>query len=160
MTSDPIWREFERNEISHSAAHYLMTLSIFLESGFEPKSADLARQMGISRAAVSAQLKMLISHGFVELNEERRLLLTRKGQSMVRRLNGKRLRIETFLRDFLGVSKRAAAMDSCKIEHLISEETADALGRLQSLLDSTDEFTLSEQRTLTKFREKLHESRK
>lgn len=159
MANDSTWRAFEQNEISHSAAHYLMTVSTFLKGGFEPRPADLARQLGISRAAVSAQVKALIAHRYLKISPNRRLALTSLGSALVDRLTGKRLLVEEFLRDFLGVSSRAAELDSCKIEHLISEETASALGRLHEILHSDVAFEKQEKKVIEKLLKKIRSKR-
>jgi Mn-dependent DtxR family transcriptional regulator len=155
MDIDKTWRAFEQNEISHSAAHYLMTVHSFLKGGFEPRPADLARRLGISRAAVSNQLKTLSTHGYLTIGETKRIELTSSGFALVERLNGKRIIVEDFLKNFLGLSANVAEEDSCKIEHLISEETAAALSRLSFLMHSEKDFEKSERKTIDKLLRKL-----
>lgn len=139
MDPKPDWRAFEENEISHSAAHYLMAISAFMRGNFEPKPADLARQLGISRSAVSVQLKALAHQGLLRMNESKRVVLTRPGADLVGQIVQKRHALREFLEDVLGVKPRTAELDSCKIEHLISEETSDALIRLTEFIRLQDE---------------------
>jgi DtxR family transcriptional regulator, Mn-dependent transcriptional regulator len=138
MAIDPGWRAFEENEISHSAAHYLMAIAAFMRGNFEPKPADLARQLGISRSAVSVQLKSLANQGFLRLNEARRVVLTRSGADLVAQIVQKRKALKDFLEDVLGVAPKTAELDSCKIEHLISGETSDAIVRLTEFIRARD----------------------
>lgn len=130
------WREFEHNEISHSGAHYLMAVSSFIKNGFQPKAADVARQLGVSRTAASGQLRALVDQGLLAVGASKRIDFTQDGADLVARIAGKREVVTMFLRDILGVSANAAELDGCKIEHLISEETGAALVRLTRFLQS------------------------
>jgi len=124
------WRAFEANEVTHSAAHYLLAIAAFARKGQEPRAADIARELGISRAAASLQLRSLQEHGLVEVDPRQRLHLTRAGADVVARVASKREVVRVFLEEILGVKPQAAALDACKVEHLLSEETGAALIRL------------------------------
>lgn len=135
-TTDLGWRGFEANEITHSAAHYLLAIAAAAREGPPPRAATVARALGVSRAAASFQLRTLVSHGFVEPDEAQRLHLTRLGADLVARIQSKREIVRVFLRDILGVRESTAEADACKIEHLLSEETGAATVRLLRFLHS------------------------
>lgn len=130
------WRAFEANEITHSAAHYLLAIATFTRKGANPRAVDVARELGISRAAASLQLRSLQEHGLVEVDAHQRLHLTRAGADVVARVASKREVVRVFLEEILGVRPQAAALDACKVEHLLSEETGAALIRLIRFLRS------------------------
>ena len=130
------WRAFEANEITHSGAHYLLAVAAFTKGGQAPRAADVARQLGVSRAAASLQLRTLHEHGLVELAEAQRLHLSRAGADLVARIAGKREVLRVFLSDILGVGDDVAERDACKVEHLLSEQTGAALVRLIRFLRS------------------------
>lgn len=130
------WRAFEANEITHSAAHYLLAIAAFHRRGVHPRAADVSRELGISRAAASLQLRSLQEHGLVKVDERQRLHLTRAGADLVARVASKREVVRVFLEEILGVRPQSAAMDACKVEHLLSEETGAALVRLIRFLRS------------------------
>jgi len=136
---EKVWREFESNEITHSAAHYLLALASWEKNGESPRAADLARQLGVSRAAVSLQIKVLLGQRLVKAHQkDHRISLTREGADLVARIVSKREAVRTFLEEVLGVSKKTAELDGCKVEHLLSEETGAALVRLIEFLRSAD----------------------
>jgi len=137
------WRAFEANEITHSGAHYLLAVAAFTKSGRAPRAADVARHLGVSRAATSTQLRSLQEHGMVELDDEQRLHLTRAGADLVARVAGKREVLRVFFRDILGLQPEIAELDACKVEHLLSEETGAALVRLIRFLRSDHEAALA-----------------
>lgn len=126
----PLWRAFEDNEITHSGAHYLLAIAELAGLGQGPRAADVARRLGVTRAAASLQLRTLQEHGLVELNEQQRLLLSPLGANLVARVASKREVLMFFLRELLGVREEVAELDACKVEHLLSEETGAALVRL------------------------------
>jgi Mn-dependent DtxR family transcriptional regulator len=130
------WRAFESNEVTHSGAHYLLAISALSREGAAPRAADVARHLGVSRAAVSLRLRGLVDQRLARTGEDQRLHLTRAGADLVARIAGKREVVLRFLRDSLGVSSRQAELDACKVEHLLSEETGGALVRLVRFLES------------------------
>lgn len=121
------WRAFERNEVTHSAAHYLLAVAAFAKSGRDPRAVDVARQLEVSRAAVSLQIRTLRENGLVDVGDDHRIRLTRTGADLVARIASKREVVRCFLSDVLGVDPETAERDACKIEHLISEESGAAL---------------------------------
>lgn len=132
------WRAFEDNEITHSAAHYLLAVDALAGADEGPRAADVARYLGVTRAAVSLQLRTLRERGYLVASAGARLRLSRSGARLVARLASKREVVRTFLGEVLGVHGRTAEVDACKIEHLLSEESAAALVRLVRLLRSGD----------------------
>jgi len=129
-THPPLWRAFEDNEITHSGAHYLLAISSFAKSGRAPRAADVARQLGVTRAAASLQLRALQEHGLACLDDQQRLSLSSAGADLVGRVASKHEVLLVFLRELLGVRGGTAELDACKVEHLLSEESGAALVRL------------------------------
>jgi len=138
MASAPgsVWRAFEDNEITHSGAHYLLAIASLVRSGPAPRAADVARQLGVTRAAASLQLRTLQEHGLLKLDSRQRLALSRSGADLVARVASKREILFVFLREVMGVREATAELDACKVEHLLSEETGAALVRLVRFLRS------------------------
>ncbi|MFI5165470.1 MAG: metal-dependent transcriptional regulator [Thermoanaerobaculales bacterium] len=131
-----LWRAFEANEITHSGAHYLLAIAALAKSGTAPRAAAVARQLGVTRAAASLQLRSLQEHGLVVIDQQQRLGLSDAGGDLVARVASKREVLLVLLRDILGVREVTAELDACKVEHLLSEETGAALVRLIRFLRS------------------------
>ena len=131
MSTRPrLWRAFEDNEITHSGAHYLLAIAALGKLGSAPRAADVARRLGVTRAAASLQLRALQDRGWVEIDEQQRLRLSSAGADVVNRVMSKHEVLLVFLRELLGVEADTAELDACKVEHLLSEETGAALVRL------------------------------
>ena len=118
-----VWRAFDNNEVTHSTAHYLLAVASLAEGGDRPRAADVARQLGVSRAAVSMQLKTLREHDLVHVRKDNRLELSRHGADLVARIASKREVLKEFLHRVLGVDPKVAERDACKIEHDLSPST-------------------------------------
>jgi Mn-dependent DtxR family transcriptional regulator len=131
----PLWRAFEANEITHSGAHYLLAIS-GLARRTAPRAADVARYLGVSRAAASLQLRSLQEHGLVAAGDQGHLHLTADGLDLVGRIASKRKILQVFLAEVLGVPEEVAELDACKVEHLLSEESGAALVRWVRFLRS------------------------
>ncbi len=133
MGFSELWRAFEANEITHSAAHYLLAISSLTADSGPPLAADVARRLHVSRAAASTQLRSLRDHGWVAPDSGRRLHLTPEGRHLVARIAGHRATLKAFLHEFLGLDSLDAEIEACKIEHLLSPAACAALLRIVRL---------------------------
>jgi DtxR family transcriptional regulator, Mn-dependent transcriptional regulator len=124
------WKEFEANELTHSAAHHLLAINgLGAKYGGWARVSDIARDLAITRGSVSINLRTLKKRGLVETDEHRMVKLSAKGREIVQAVQSKKEAFRTFLVDVLGVSELQAEIDSCKVEHLISQETTERLAR-------------------------------
>jgi DtxR family transcriptional regulator, Mn-dependent transcriptional regulator len=129
------WKEFEANELTHSAAHHLQAIyEVGLEYGGWARVSDIARDLNITRGSVSVNLRALKKRGLVETDAHRLVKLTPRGLRAAKAVMVKRVILKTFLTGILGVPDTQAEIDSCKIEHLISHSTAERLALFQRFL--------------------------
>jgi Mn-dependent DtxR family transcriptional regulator len=71
-------------------------------------------------------------------DENRFLLLSDGGQFIADSVRGKRLVMRKFFSEVLGVPADQAEVDTCKVEHLISEDAAHRLAVFLRFLGSDD----------------------
>jgi Mn-dependent DtxR family transcriptional regulator len=133
-----VWKEFERNVVSHSAAHHIVAIAELLERHGYARVSDVAKMLNITRGSASLTLKTLKQKGFVEEDENRFLRLSSKGEMVANAVVGKKYLIQKFLADVLGVPEELAEIDTCKIEHLISPRTAQRLTQFLRFVHSDD----------------------
>jgi DtxR family Mn-dependent transcriptional regulator len=131
-----IWKEFDQNVISHSAAHHLMAIDDLIGKLGYARVSDVARQLSITRGSVSISLGPLKKAGLVEQDENRHLRLSETGQALVAGIKAKRHLMERLLAEVLGVQPEQAQIDACKLEHLVSNETAQRLLSFLRFLDA------------------------
>jgi len=125
--SQDVWKEFEENQITHSAAHYLMAIKQLLEDHGYARVTDIAKALNITRGSCSISLKPLKKREWVVEDENRFLKLSDEGQRLAElvELNDKLL--ELLFGEVLGVDQDQAEIDACKIEHLLSIEVSTRL---------------------------------
>jgi Mn-dependent DtxR family transcriptional regulator len=146
-----IWKEFEANELTHSAAHHLLAIhELGLEYGGWARVSDIARQLGITRGSVSINLRALKKRGLVATDEHRMVKLSAKGLKIAHGVMAKKATVMAFLTDVLGVPSEQAEIDSCKVEHLISHPTSERLLHFVRFLISEDPAA---QELLARFRD-------
>lgn len=118
-----VWKEFEANQLTHSAAHYLVAVHDLIGEQGYARSADVAKKMGIARSSASLGLHALIEKGYLKEDANKFIQITAKGQKLAKEIIGKKVVLKRFFQDILKVDPYQAEVDTCKIEHLISSET-------------------------------------
>lgn len=122
------WKEFEANELSHSAAHHLLAIhELGQQYGGWARVSDIARHLGITRGSVSINLRALKKRGLVETDEHHQVSLSAGGLNIVHGVMAKKAAVKAFLQQVLGLSEDLADVDSCKVEHLLSQATGERL---------------------------------
>ncbi|MCG9968666.1 metal-dependent transcriptional regulator [Pelotomaculum terephthalicicum JT] len=90
-------------------------------------SSDIANALGISRASVSCMMNVLKDEGYVTKEKYGTVTLTENGRNVAANIKRRYDSLKAFLNNVLGVEAATAARDACRIEHLISPETADKI---------------------------------
>ena len=112
--------------IQESGEMYLETLLILLEKKPSVRAIDIVEEMGFSKPAVSKALKNLREQALITTDDSGLIAFTPKGQSIAEKVYQKHVLLtDCFIR--LGVDPDIAAADACKIEHVISDRTFEAL---------------------------------
>ncbi len=146
-----VWKAFENNELSHSDAHYLMAIDELIQNDGKCRAASIARTLDISRNAVSLKLQAMIRQQLVNVDDDHLIHLTAGGLTAVENVISIRRSFQFFLTDVLGIDKLNAQEDSCKVEHLLSEDTGVKLLKLAKFIQSNDQHALSFIDSLNKF---------
>lgn len=112
--------------IHASAEDYLEAILILQEKGGNVRSIDVARHMNFSKPTISAAMKQFRENGYIEMDDGHNISLTEPGAEIARKIYERHRLIAQILMD-LGVDEETAYMDSCKIEHSISEKSFDCI---------------------------------
>lgn len=89
------------------------------------RAAELARDLGVSRATVCVFIKQLQEEGYVSVGERHILTLTPKGAEIAESIC-QRLDTVQCLLESLGVPEEIAAQDALKIERELSQQSYQA----------------------------------
>ena len=109
-----------------SAEMYLDTILVLLEKKGNVRSIDIANEMNFSKPSVSIAMKNLRSSECIEVSPDGLITLTDKGRAIAGKIYERHTYISRWLTS-LGVSPATAEDDACRIEHVISDETFEAL---------------------------------
>ena len=82
--------------------------------------------MGYSKPSVSRAIGLLKDGGYVIADKQGYLSLTDAGREVAEKIYDRHTQICAFL-ELLGVSHDTASEDACKIEHVISDESLEAI---------------------------------
>ena len=129
MSSSDVWKEFEENDITHSAAHHLLAILNLKEQRGYARVTDVAKELNITTGSASTNLKGLKAKGLIVEDDNRFLTLSSTGESLARAVVARKKIFQHFLVDILKVSPEQAEIDACKTEHLLSAETARKLDK-------------------------------
>lgn len=113
-------------KIQRSAEDYLETILVLEKRGSSVRSIDIATELGFSKPSVSVAMKNLKEGGHITVDTDGSIRLLPSGRAIAERI----LERHTTLSDLLvrlGVSREIAVEDACRIEHVISAESFDAI---------------------------------
>jgi DtxR family Mn-dependent transcriptional regulator len=103
---------------------YLINILRLTEGENATKTTELANYMNVSPASVTEMLKVLASEGLVEYERYHGVKLTEEGLSYARLIRKKHHVLEDFLINVLNVDSNTAHNEACRMEHVLSEESA------------------------------------
>ena len=109
-------------DIHESGEDYLEAVLMLQEEKGMVRSVDLARHLGYSKPSVCIAVKGLGAQGYLIMDEDKYLHLTKKGREVAERIY-ERHRFFTQLLTGLGVDPKQAEADACRIEHAVSDES-------------------------------------
>ena len=118
--------------LSESGEMYLESVMELSKSGGPVRSLDVAKHLGFSKPSVSRAMGKLRSESYVTIDPQGYISLTEKGERIAKKILEKRAVIKEFILS-LGVDEVTAARDACKIEHVLSDNTFDALKAYQQI---------------------------
>ena len=112
--------------LHESAEMYLEAIYQLQRQRGSVRSVDVAEFMGYSKPSVSRAVGLLKQGGYLLMDKDGTLTLTETGFALAEKIY-ERHEILTNLLVRLGVSPETAAEDACKMEHVISDETFEAM---------------------------------
>lgn len=113
-------------KIHESAENYLETILILWQRKGSVRSIDIANELEFSKPSVSVAMKNLRQGGYIEMEANGEIRLLPEGMEIAQRVLEKHTMLTRFLMA-LGVSEETAAEDACRMEHVISNESFEAM---------------------------------
>lgn len=120
-------------EHNESSENYLETILMLSKKRPVVRSVDIANELGFKKSSVSIAMKNLREKNHITVTEEGFIYLTDSGKAIAEMVYERHEIISTVL-EKLGVSKEVADEDACRIEHILSDESFEAIKKAYSKL--------------------------
>ena len=112
--------------LKESGEMYLETIYILSQKKGAVRSLDVAEYMGYSKPSVSRAIRVLKQGKYITVDEEGHLHLTDLGLEIALKIYERHVLL-TKLLVRLGVDEETAAEDACRMEHVISDKSFEAV---------------------------------
>jgi len=113
-------------KIQESVENYLETILFLSLKAGQVRSIDIVNELEYSKPSVSIAMKNLREKEYIEIDAQGHITLTEKGKKIADSMYERHIVISDWL-IFLGVDKKTAVEDACKMEHAMSEESFFAI---------------------------------
>lgn len=117
---------YAKHRSTESMEDYLETILSLQKKIGSVRSIDIVRELNFSKPSVSVAMKNLREKGYITITDEGYIVLTKAGKTQAESV----LEKHTILSDWLislGVDKKTALEDACRMEHDISEKSFQAI---------------------------------
>ena len=108
--------------IHESGQMYLETIYILSQNKSYVRAIDVGEHLGYSKPSVSRAMSILKKDGYVLVDADGAITLTESGMEIAQTMYTRHTVLSEMLMR-LGVDEKTATEDSCRIEHVISEES-------------------------------------
>lgn len=125
--SSSVWKKYDENKVTHSAAHYLFAIEDLHEENGYARAVDISKKLDITPWSCSVWLKWLLKRWMIVEDENRFIKLSPQWEDIVKDMHRNREAFTSFFRDELWIKEVEAVINACKIEHLISSKIGKKL---------------------------------
>lgn len=112
--------------VHESAENYLETILILSKQLPVVRSVDIANELGFKKSSVSIAMKNLREANHITVTDAGFIYLTESGKVIAEMIYERHELLSAWLMR-LGVSEKTAQQDACKMEHVISPESFNAI---------------------------------
>ena len=115
-------------QVNESSENYLETILVLSKRNPVVRSVDIAEELGFKKSSVSVAMKNLREKHYITVTDSGFIYLTDSGKQIAEMIYERHEFLMKFLVS-LGVSESVASEDACRIEHVISKESFEAIKR-------------------------------
>ncbi len=114
--------------LQESGEMYLETILVLTNQSPHVRAIDVGEYMGYSKPSVSRAMGLLKNGGYIKVDDNGFITLLEPGREVAEMIYERHTLLTQYLIR-LGVSPEVAAEDACKLEHVISDESFQAIKR-------------------------------
>lgn len=112
--------------LNESAENYLETILILSQNSPTVRSIDVATELNFKKSSVSVAMKNLREKEYITMTNDGYIHLTEAGEKIANMVYEKHTFLSNWLK-LLGVDGNTAVEDACRIEHVISNKSFEAI---------------------------------
>ena len=112
--------------LQESGEMYLETILILSQTHSMVRSIDVSEYLGYSKPSVSRAMGILREGGYILMEKDGAITLTDSGKKLAETIYERHTVLSELLIR-LGVDEKTATDDACRIEHVISDESFQAI---------------------------------
>ena len=112
--------------LQESGQMYLEAIYVLLQKNERVRAIDICSYLGYTKPSVSRALGLLKKDEYIHVDDEGYITMTQAGKDVAEQLY-ERHTVLTNMLMALGVDEETATEDACRIEHVISKETFEAI---------------------------------
>jgi DtxR family Mn-dependent transcriptional regulator len=117
------------SEQTASMEDYLEAIAVLREEETEVRVTQISKRLGVKKPSVTAALRRLSEEGLVKHRRYGLVELTREGQRVAKEVMRRHEVLFRFLSEILGVDRKTAEDDACKVEHSLSPTSLERLAK-------------------------------
>ena len=114
--------------LQESGEMYLETILMLSKKNGAVRAVDIAEHMDISKPAVSKAMAKYREEKLIQIDASGNITLSEEGFLIAKKIYERHVALTGFLMQ-LGVDEDTATADACRIEHVISEKSFEAMKR-------------------------------
>jgi DtxR family Mn-dependent transcriptional regulator len=127
----------ERHKVNKIEEEYLKTIYQLIQKQGKARVSYIAKKLNTRPASVTEMIQKLHRKGFVDYERYNPITLTPNGEVLAKAVCKKHKVLKEFLQRVLGIDKKIAAEDACKMEHVIHAETVTQLINFMNFIRKT-----------------------
>ena len=112
--------------LHESGQMYLEAIYVLLQNNEKIRSIDICSYLGYTKPSVSRAIGILKKEEYIEVDSIGYITMTNKGKQFAEQLYERHTVLSNML-IALGVDKKIATEDACRIEHVISDKSFEAI---------------------------------
>lgn len=113
-------------KIQESAENYLETILMLSQVKPHVRSIDIANELEFSKPSVSVAMKNLRENGYILVDASGHITLTETGRAIAETMYERHTLLSNWLM-YLGVDQKTAVEDACRMEHVLSATSFEAI---------------------------------
>ena len=113
-------------KIQESGENYLETILMLSQVKPHVRSIDIANELEFSKPSVSVAMKNLRENGYILVDASGHITLTETGRAIAETMYERHTLLSNWLM-YLGVDQKTAVEDACRMEHVLSATSFEAI---------------------------------